>query len=211
MDSMFDPSLALYLPLHDRDGASFMSKDAYGHVCTVTGAAWQPKGGRFDNSDDYMEIPHHSTLKPTSAMTIIMWVKQSTVAEYDILLDCYTSTPEGYRLLVTNEGKIRFGAQFDVGGWKTWDSDTATSTEWEQIAVTWSNPNLAMYKNAESFGYGSRTAPITHGTGVLRVGKATSGSSYPFGGLIGEVWVFSRGLSPAEIQRNYLATRRRYQ
>ena len=54
MNFIFDPSLVLYLPLHQRDGSSFMSKDAYGHVCTVTGAVWTPEGRLFDGVDDYI-------------------------------------------------------------------------------------------------------------------------------------------------------------
>ena len=40
MGFIFDPSLVLYLSLWKLDGDSFMSKDAYGHLCTVTGALY---------------------------------------------------------------------------------------------------------------------------------------------------------------------------
>ena len=39
-----DPSLVLYLPLYELDGSSFRSRDAYGHLATVTGALWTPQG-----------------------------------------------------------------------------------------------------------------------------------------------------------------------
>src|SRR3990167_5915362 len=50
-----DPSLVLYLPLWKKDGSSFMSDDAYGHLATVTGATWGSQGRTFDGVDDLIE------------------------------------------------------------------------------------------------------------------------------------------------------------
>ncbi len=52
-----DPYLALHLPLHELDGNSFMSKDAYGHLCTASGGLWTPQGRSFDGVDDRIEVP----------------------------------------------------------------------------------------------------------------------------------------------------------
>lgn len=38
-----------------------------------------------------------------------------------------------------------------------------------------------------------------------------AGAGQPFQGTIGEVRIYSRALAPAEIKRNYLATKWRYQ
>jgi len=56
MNFVFDPSLELYLPLYELDGSSFMSKDACGHICLVTGALWGSQGRTFDGGDDYIDI-----------------------------------------------------------------------------------------------------------------------------------------------------------
>lgn len=48
---LLDPSLVLYLPLHQLDGASFMSKDAYGYLATVTGATWGIQGRTFAGAE----------------------------------------------------------------------------------------------------------------------------------------------------------------
>lgn len=37
------------------DGQSFMSRDVYGHLCTVHGAVWYADGAYCDGSDDYIE------------------------------------------------------------------------------------------------------------------------------------------------------------
>ena len=73
MNFISDPSLVLYLPLHELDGSSFMSRDAYGHLCTVTGAVWRPYGYYFDGTDDWISIPTHSALTSPTQGTIVIW------------------------------------------------------------------------------------------------------------------------------------------
>ena len=43
----------------------------------------------------------------------------------------------------------------------------------------------------------------------LRIGSRDGGGQ-PFSALIGEARIYNRALTPLEIQRNYLATKRRY-
>ena len=55
---LLDPSLVLYLPLYQLDGASFMSRDAYGHLGVNYGSTWTPQGRSFDGVDDYVIVPN---------------------------------------------------------------------------------------------------------------------------------------------------------
>ena len=59
---ILDPTLRLYLPLWKLDGASFASRDAYGHLCTPVGAFWTPQGYDFDGVDDKITVTHHASL-----------------------------------------------------------------------------------------------------------------------------------------------------
>ena len=68
-----DPSLRLYLPLYELDGQSFRSRDAYGHLCTVTGAKRGFNWWEFDGVDDVITIPH-SSAHLFSNVTVIAWV-----------------------------------------------------------------------------------------------------------------------------------------
>ena len=74
-DFIYDPYLALCLPLYMLDGASFMSRDAYGHLCTVTGALWRPNGRYFDGVDDLISIPSHASLDTLATPAYIVWLK----------------------------------------------------------------------------------------------------------------------------------------
>ncbi|MDY6835496.1 MAG: hypothetical protein SVY53_11925, partial [Chloroflexota bacterium] len=49
LESLYlDPELRLLLPLRYLDGNSFMSRDAYGHLCTNNGTVWHLGGRSFD-------------------------------------------------------------------------------------------------------------------------------------------------------------------
>ena len=50
----YDPSLVLYLPLGELDGDKFMSRDAYGHLCAVTGATWTPNSRRLVDTENLL-------------------------------------------------------------------------------------------------------------------------------------------------------------
>lgn len=73
-DFIRDSSLVLYLPLYELQGTSFLSKDTYGHTCTVTGTTLTPTGRSFDGIDDNIEIAAHSALDIVDDITIEAWV-----------------------------------------------------------------------------------------------------------------------------------------
>ena len=67
-----DPSLVLDLPLYELDGASFMSKDTYGHLCTVTNTLWRLDGRHFAGAD-FINCGTGPSLAPSNALTIEGW------------------------------------------------------------------------------------------------------------------------------------------
>lgn len=71
-NSYLDPTLVLYLPFHQLDGTSFMSKDKHGHLCSVTGALWTPRGRSFDGVDDQI-VGSVLPFDTYPGMTILAW------------------------------------------------------------------------------------------------------------------------------------------
>jgi len=209
MDFIFDPSLVLYLPLHRLDGASFMSKDAYGHLCTVTGALWTPRGRSFDGADDYIDCG-----------TII-----STVAQTELTVECWL-----YPDTITNDdGVFRIGTQGDFGSMVAfiYDSDMCcgiggayfdikvsgfSATAWQHFGLIYNAGNLDLYLNGSlldsATGLSSSIDFSGANAGILQIGRY--GSHY-LAGDVGSFKVYNRVLTPLEIQHNYLATKWRYQ
>ncbi len=70
----WDPLLALYTPLWDEtNGATFVSKDGGGRVCTNTGTTWGMQGRTYNGIGDYTDC---GLLNPAGAFTVIVWVKR---------------------------------------------------------------------------------------------------------------------------------------
>ena len=212
MDFIFDPSLVLYLPLYKLDGASFMSRDAYGHLCTVTGAVWTPQGRDFDGNDDYITQATFLDTMP-SALTIEMWAKAQGGAgterplfqkENVIGQDRIWASIAGANntLWFSTEGG-NLGAKSVNGG------DLSLDAWYHLVSIYEAGKALKCYVNTvESTGATADT--IGDGTAEdFYIGNVWA-KNLAWDGLIPEVRIYNRALTPLEIQHNYLATKWRY-
>lgn len=223
MDFVFDPSLVLYLPLYQLDGASFVSKDAHGHLCSVTGALWRPNGRYFDGTDDYMSIPDHNSLDfGTGDFSCETWVDTADISS-GAGASCFFLNKE------RNAGNYQgFGARFAVAdgylhAYITGDDGNfvaishakdyrATGRHHFFMVVDRSSASgFKLFMDAEEVASGDPTSITTiTNTALLYIGVYRDGSSHPYSGIIGEVRIYSRAFAPPEIQCNYLATKWRY-
>ena len=206
VDFIFDPSLVLYLPLYQLDGASFMSRDGYGHLCTVTGALWTPRGRSFDGSDDYIDCGNNESLDITDAITIEVWVNLNGDSTHrEIIFKDYNII----RMRVQDNNKIiNYATYGGTPGTEEWTSILGT-TEWYYIAYTYDGSFARIFLNAQlDMTPVARTGDLSTTAGALRIGWYASVAN--FNGLISEVRIYNRALTPLEIQHNYLATKWRY-
>ena len=218
MDFIFDPSLVLYLPLYQLDGASFMSRDKCGHLCTVIGALWTPQGRSFDGVDDYIDCGSPTSLDNVNPKTVEAWI-------YPI------GWGEGSKGYVFVKAAWNFFINSSAGEEtiQTWHSHSPTPGSWttpngsivlgawQHVAFTYDNSNNAndpiIYINSIIQSLTELTTPSGNPTSdadnTLYIGNNAAGAR-TWDGLIGEVRIYSRALTPAEIQHNYLATKWRY-
>lgn len=212
MDFIFDPSLVLYLPLYQLDGASFMSKDAYGHLCTVTGALWTPQGRDFDGLDDWITMPSpHSLL---TSVSVEAWIKPDTtqpVSQGNVVCKVYE-----YQLRWLNTEYVQAEYYTDSPvGWKTLTSlGKVPNLTWGHTLITLepsdSNTIVKIYINGKLDNQATLSGrPIAWNP--FTIGSYWTGNRWFYKGLIGEVRLYNRQLTPLEVQHNYLATKWRYQ
>ena len=208
----YDPSLVLYLPLYQLDGASFMSRDACGHLCAVTGALWTPQGRYFDGVDDYINALHHASLDCT-AITVEVWTKISGYPATDWTDFVCKGDYKGWGIRVLSSGELwaTFGGTPNNKACRI--SLTSSLDTWYHLAATdVVNGNIVPYLN------GTMGTPVAMTTDTqfnsihpVDIGTGKIVAVPYFKGLVGEVRIYSRALTPLEIQRNYLATKWRYQ
>jgi len=217
MDFISDPSLVLYLPLHELDGASFISKDKHGHVCTVTGGLWTPQGRRFDGSDDKIYCGDIDALDGLSQITV----------------ECYAKWGGALGGLTAADGIVWKGMVFAVGGgWTaskarayivhgggTWkDSGDSTTgiddLNWHHLVGVYDGTYLRIYVDGlqeNLANIGSVTMDSSDKNVAIAVNNNNESALNNFwNGLVGEVRIYRRALTPKEVEHNYLATKWRY-
>ncbi len=210
MDFIFDPSLVLYLPLEQLDGSSFTSKDAYGHLCSVTGAVWRHNGRYFDGTDDRIACGNKALFSLTR-YTIIAWLKPNITDDHQIIVDRYDGGEGGWSLSVETNGYIR-NSSVSGGGSNNFD-DTVSITDgsWHFAAAVYDGVQKRIHRDSIVLSTPHTDDPdpvVAYGLEIGR--RAELGNNFMFDGLIGEVIVYSRGYSPLEVEHVRLATKWRY-
>ena len=221
MNFIFDPSLVLYLPLHELGGSSFMSKDAYGHLCTVTGALWRPYGRYFDGTDDYITVPDHAAFDITTTLSAMVWMRTPDyTVQHGVLVSKYLATgnKREWSLYQWNTGlvKVYFGDPNDgtLEAVEETDSQQILSDTWYLVGFTFGAGTVVIYVNgntkASTTSSGTLPSSLYNSTADIVVANDGGGNS-EFYGDIGEVWIYCRALTLPEMQQIYLATKWRYQ
>lgn len=213
MEHILEPGLVLYLPLYELDGDSFQSRDAHGHLCSVSGALWTMQGRQFDGMNDVINIASRPSLKLTTAITMEVWLKiNSVVGVNDYLIDKAGAT-YGYRLfLETDEIRTQLYDGAALHSLVTTDFNLSPGV-WYHIASTWDGSKIRCFKNCiASINTTSWSGTINNrDSDNLSIGSDNDGgNSYPSNTAIGEVRIYNRALSIAEIQHNHLTTGLRY-
>lgn len=226
--------LVMYLPLFALEGSSFKSVDAYKHTCAVTGATWRPDGRSFSVGDDYIDLgsAFQSTFRGSS--TIIMWVRpadgQPTSTEY-FIGSLNATSEDGIRLGISS---IRVGKLF--GSYESNSNDA--QAESDDIIFTAGQQDwhcVAMVCNSTTAGEGGVSLYAAGALLALQAGVKgdTTGVTFTdwtsddelfigaqdfngavtddFYGRVGEVWLYDRALSAAELLHTHNSTLWRYQ
>ena len=207
MDYIKDSSLVLDLPLYELDGSSFMSCDAYGHLCTDTGAVWTLQGRRLDGVDDNITIPDAPSLSLGSAFTLECWVKKTGAGELfliskdnTILREFNTSFNASERLYWEVYGGVAVGQLADT---------TLSLDTWYHSVFTWDGAYMRPYVNGVIDATPKAKVTALDDTAQQVEIGIRAGLGF-MAGVIGEVRIYNRALTPLEIQHNYLATKGRY-
>ncbi len=215
MNFIFDPSLVLYLPLHELDGASFVSKDAYGHLWTPTGAVWRPNGYYFDGADDRISmasIPSLLNLGNQTTYTIMGWFNCANVTIWNVIFgEGNTASNNAMVELSVTGSNVRAYHRDDALTTVNLTSAVISNLWFHAASIRRTSNDFMLMVNGEVKAT-STNAPGSTTINTMHIGRTvrTVADGY-FQGTISEVLIFNRGLSPLEIQRIYLATKWRYQ
>ncbi|MBI2852453.1 MAG: LamG domain-containing protein [Chloroflexi bacterium] len=212
MDFINDPSLALYLPLHRLDGASFISKDGYGHLAAVTGVRWTPQGRSFDGVDDWISVPNHAAIDVSAGehLTLELWFRPGNLTGSHRLAVKRAGGAKGYMLLTSGAG-VQFATdKADDGTGDVTSNSTSVLVvdTFYHVVATYDGATQYLYINAQLEDSDAQSGDFSNSED-LNIGRHAVVGQY-FAGIIGEFRIYSRALSAPEVQHNYVATKWRY-
>jgi hypothetical protein len=206
---VMDPEMAFHLPLFEKDGASFMSKDARGQMCTVNGTAWRVEGRYFNGTDNFINLNNTFSSVCSSARKTI--IARAIPAKTDYLT-------EGRILTLHRTAANTSFAFLALGNPATWraayvtGSTTLVKLDSGVPLVTGQPAFLALVQDGSSIRFLVNNIKVTASNGSIpsmdNPAAAYIGAYYNngtptnfFQGTISEAYIFSRALSSMELER----------
>lgn len=164
-------------------------------------------GNAFVCNGGCVIVENNPLLSPTNALTIECWVKADagSLKNNWIVNRVFGGDPSaGYRLGVV-DGKPCFQLPL-----KPWTHHLAGKKplpvgEWVHLAATFDGQTMRLYMNGEECGTMPRPAPIKPNTFHLCLGNYEIAHPAHFNGLLDEVRLYSRALTPEEVRHHYRA------
>ncbi|UCH88342.1 MAG: Ig-like domain-containing protein [Thermoplasmata archaeon] len=177
--------------LHGNDGMVIGAKVAQG----VVGNAYD-----FDGKYDYIDVPADESLNITGNFTIEAWVYPTEAVPQTVLIKgTHTgdSKDSNYNLLWVGD---RFTCRLGNGNMHdiVTENSTAALNEWYHLIVIGNWTKLLIYRNGILTGISSRSITPLPVSDTLRIGRGYF-TNYEFNGLIDEVAIYNRTLTPDEI------------
>lgn len=176
---------------------------------TITGAVFASgfagQALSFDGVNDMVTIADSNSLDLTSGMTLEAWVRPADAAGYTtVMLKESTANGFSYGLYSSDDTGQPPAGYARVG---TTDASVRSTSPlplntWSHLTLTYDAAFLTLYVNGSLVRRVAQTGNITTSGQPLRIGGNNSYVDEFFQGLIDEVRIYNRALSPAEILYN---------
>jgi hypothetical protein len=210
-----DPTLVGWWKFDEGAGTTVRDSSGYGHEGVLAGDPQWAAGKigsdalSFDGSDGLVEVPESPALDAGSTLTITAWVNLNNLTTYYFVAckapsgTAASNYPGNYEFrIVSGTGMLQLLHQTSQGQeFSTYASTTpVTAGQWRHVAVTFqAGARVEFYIDGTSAGGAAQTSTF----GILndepiRIGGRKDNYSY-FNGLIDDVRIYSRVLTPEEL------------
>ena len=152
---------------------------------------------QFDGTNDYVEIPDHSSLDLTSTYTLECWIKANSFSGTKGIISKYQSSGANGYFLRLNGNDLEFDGL-------TADVNLVTGV-WYHVAVTKSGTTRKLYLNGEEKTLTGTALNVSANSNYLAIGadfNVGSPNSRIFNGYIDEVRIWNVARTQAEIKMN---------
>jgi hypothetical protein len=187
---------------NDGTGTTTADVSGNGHPGTISGASWTNDGRyggalSFDGTDDHVALGSLGTFYQ-SGFTLEAWVKKATDTKKDVaVLGSFTGAGAGPMIWVDHlAGHYRLTAGLSLDNYLDSGQSPVADT-WQHLAVTYDGTIARFYIGGTEVA--SRTISSFGASNTWRVGAYDTTPFGFFDGVIDEVRIYSRALTPAEI------------
>lgn len=206
--------LVLWLPIDERSGAKTYDRSEKANHGTISDGTWiagyRGSALSFDGINDYVNIPHHTSLMP-SVISVIARVKLPAsqlnpdppfASKWGAGLD--RSYSLGYDTATTN--KVAFfeltsaDDQFGI----IYGTTLINDNKWHIVVGTYDGETLRLYIDGildTVSVYVGITGSLKVSTCAVQVGRAVRTPSRLLLGIVNDVRIYNRALNAAEIKR----------
>jgi len=216
--------LVFYAPLwHPQNsGSPFNALDLVTpgtHSCTVTGATWGSQGRTFDGIDDVISIPAAASINNLAAITIIVWMNPTLMLGNIVDKGSDASVGvNGWLLRMSTLGRVVFNMDYATTNLNVVSAQSIiTLSTWQQVALVWNGSADASLVKIYVNGALTTNSGTTDGVGARVDDSASSlllgndaALAQDWKGIQGDVLIYNRALTQAELSRVYQSTRWRY-
>ncbi|MBI1885447.1 MAG: LamG domain-containing protein, partial [Chloroflexi bacterium] len=196
------------------EGSGTTVNDSFGtNHGALEGATWTSGlilgALRFDGIDDGVRIPDDTSLRP-SHITYLAWIKPHSFANAHNEVMGFMRDPSGFRgsvvLFVDPSG--RPALQMQNGSAAVVDiasNESLVPDNWAFLAATYDGSIVRLYVNGIERATAEYTGGIDYGAGPRELDIGGDLLGYPgwFDGIIDEVAIYDRALTPEVIQHHY--------
>ena len=154
---------------------------------------------RFDGVDDYVQIP---SMNIGNTFSIDFWVYPEQSATYEHLISNHFASSDNFGALYLRDGNLEYWQNGAAWFQQVPGSQTIQPNTWTHIALTYDGSVIRIYADGSELS-GVTTTGNEHSetfNNALRFGSSDPHESNYFKGLIDDVGIYSRVLSPSEIQ-----------
>ena len=155
----------------------------------------------FDGVDDYVSVPHNSSLNFSTAVTLEAWLKTTGTSEEYIL-----TKGEGSFYLGINVGSVGLPSVYlaginDISGW-LYATETVTDGKWHHIAATYDGSNERIYVDGKLEGTIAYSGTIDTTGDPMYIGVRGGSAQKYFSGVIDEVRIWNVAHTTQQIRES---------
>jgi uncharacterized protein (DUF362 family) len=201
------PGTAALWHFNEGSGTTTGDASANGNGGNISGATWTTgmfgSGLDFNGTNAYVQASDAASLDITGDLTLEAWIyPRSITADHVIVTKRDGSGTCNYQMYLNSDNE---GLSFYAGGTPEYQQAglVPTLNQWNYVAIVRSGATLTFYLNGQTAQMTGPASLIANDQPIQIGSRALGAIPEAFDGLIDEVRVTNRALTPAEIAADY--------